>query len=147
MADLSTDLCGLHLRNPILSASGTFGHGLEMAQLVPSEALGGWVSKTVTLTPRPGNPMPRTQETEAGFLNSIGLENRGLEALLREAFPIYSYDKTMCLEYVGYELGRARYTIEECRKLRMTHGYPFKVRLRLVKAEPVEEEEPETSNP
>ena len=65
---------------------------------------------------------------------------RGLEALLREIFPIYSYDKTMCLEYVGYELGRPRYTIDECRKLRMTFGYPFKVRLRLVKAEPIEEE-------
>jgi len=65
---------------------------------------------------------------------------KGLEELLREVFPIYSYDKTMCLEYVGYELGRPRYTIEECRKLRLTFGYPFKVRLRLVKPEPVEEE-------
>jgi DNA-directed RNA polymerase subunit beta len=64
----------------------------------------------------------------------------GLEELLREVFPIYSYDKTMCLEYVGYELGRPRYTIEECRKLRLTYGYPFKVRLRLVKPEPIEEE-------
>ena len=67
-------------------------------------------------------------------------EARGLEELLREVFPIYSYDKTMCLEYVGYELGRPRYTIDECRKLRLTFGYPFKVRLRLVKPEPVEEE-------
>ena len=48
---------------------------------------------------------------------------QGLEELLREVFPIYSYDKTMCLEYVGYELGRPRYTIEECRKLRLTYGY------------------------
>ena len=56
--------------------------------------------------------------------------SKGLEELLREVFPIYSYDKTMCLEYVGYELGRPRYTIEECRKLRLTYGYPFKVRLR-----------------
>ncbi len=64
----------------------------------------------------------------------------GVEALLQEVFPIYSYDKTMCLEYVGYELGRPRYTIDECRKLRLTFGYPFKVRLRLVKPEPVEEE-------
>ncbi|MFT7678344.1 MAG: DNA-directed RNA polymerase subunit beta, partial [Planctomycetota bacterium] len=65
---------------------------------------------------------------------------QGLETLLHEVFPIYSYDKTMCLEYVGYELGRPRYTIDECRKLRMSHGYPFKVRLRLVKPEPIEEE-------
>ncbi len=67
-------------------------------------------------------------------------ESQGLEILLREVFPIYSYDKTMCLEYVGYELGRPRYTIDECRKLRLTFGYPFKVRLRLIKPEPVEEE-------
>jgi DNA-directed RNA polymerase subunit beta len=66
--------------------------------------------------------------------------SRGLEELLREVFPIYSYDKTMCLEYVGYELNRPRYTVDECRKLRLTFGYPFKVRLRLVKPEPVEEE-------
>jgi len=66
--------------------------------------------------------------------------DQGLESLLREVFPIYSYDKTLCLEYVGYELGRPRYTIDECRKLRMTFGYPFKVRLRLVKPEPIEEE-------
>ncbi len=46
--------------------------------------------------------------------------DQGLETLLREVFPIYSYDKTMCLEYVGYELGRPRYTIDECRKLRLT---------------------------
>jgi DNA-directed RNA polymerase subunit beta len=64
----------------------------------------------------------------------------GLEALLREVFPIYSYDKTLSLEYVSYELGRPRYTVEECRKLRVTYGYPFKIRVRLVKPEPVEEE-------
>ncbi len=65
---------------------------------------------------------------------------QGLEILLREIFPIYSYDKTLCLEYISYELGRPRYTPEECRKLRMTYGYPFKIRVRLVKPEPVEEE-------
>jgi DNA-directed RNA polymerase subunit beta len=67
-------------------------------------------------------------------------KEHGLEALLREIFPIYSYDKTLCLEYISYELGRPRYTPEECRKLRMTYGYPFKIRVRLVKPEPVEEE-------
>jgi DNA-directed RNA polymerase subunit beta len=67
-------------------------------------------------------------------------KNQGLEALLREVFPIYSYDKTLCLDYIGYELGRPRYSPEECRKLRMTYGYPFKIRVRLVKPEPIEEE-------
>jgi DNA-directed RNA polymerase subunit beta len=64
----------------------------------------------------------------------------GLEALLREVFPIFSYDKTLSLEYISYELGRPRYTVEECRKLRVTFGYPFKIRVRLVKPEPVEED-------
>ncbi|MCC7011934.1 MAG: DNA-directed RNA polymerase subunit beta [Planctomycetes bacterium] len=67
-------------------------------------------------------------------------KSHGLESLLKEVFPIYSYDKTMCLEYIGYELGKPRYTIEECRQLRLTFGYPFKVRLRLIKPEPIEEE-------
>jgi len=64
----------------------------------------------------------------------------GLEAILREVFPIYSYDKSLVLEYVSYDLGRPRYTPDECRKLRMTYGYPFKIRVRLVKPEPIEEE-------
>jgi DNA-directed RNA polymerase subunit beta len=67
-------------------------------------------------------------------------ESVGMQRLLSEIFPIYSYDKTMCLEYVGYELGRPRYTIDECRKLRLTFGHPLKVRLRLIKPEPIEEE-------
>ena len=76
----------------------------------------------------------------AAEVPSSGRTNQGLEALLQDVFPIYSYDRTMCLEYVGYELGRPRFEVDECRKLRTTYGYPFKVRLRLVKPEPIEEE-------
>ena len=60
MGDLSVQLGPLSLRNPLLSASGTFGHGLEMEHFVSPEALGGWVSKTVTLEPRHGNPAPQS---------------------------------------------------------------------------------------
>lgn len=87
MTDLSVRLGPLTLRNPFLSASGTFGHGLEMEHFVSPELLGGWVSKTVTMEPRPGNPAPRICETEAGFLNSIGLENHGVEAYLEKIVP------------------------------------------------------------
>ena len=90
MVDLSVDLCGLRLENPLLSASGTFGHGLEMGVFVPPEALGAWVSKTVTPDPRHGNPAPRIHETEAGFLNSIGLENKGVDHYLREVLPTFA---------------------------------------------------------
>jgi DNA-directed RNA polymerase subunit beta len=64
----------------------------------------------------------------------------GLEAIIREVFPIKSYDGQLMLEYLGYELGRPRYTPEECRNLRLTYSMPFKIRCRLSKAEPVEEE-------
>jgi DNA-directed RNA polymerase subunit beta len=64
----------------------------------------------------------------------------GLEAIIREIFPIKSYSGAMALEYIGYELGRPRYTPDECRKLRLTYGAPFKIRVRLDKEEPVEEE-------
>jgi dihydroorotate dehydrogenase (NAD+) catalytic subunit len=87
MADLGVRLAGLELRSPVLSASGTFGHGLEMQSFSPPHLLGGLVSKTVTLRPRHGNPHPRICETEAGFLNSIGLENRGIDAYLDEVLP------------------------------------------------------------
>ena len=66
-------------------------------------------------------------------------EDSGLEAILRETFPIFSYDKTMSLEYVGYELGLPRYTADECRVLGQTHGMPFKIRVKLDKPDPVEE--------
>lgn len=87
MARLGVRLAGLDLRNPVLSASGTFGHGLEMRHFSPPASVGGLVSKTVTLRPRPGNPHPRIRETEAGFLNSIGLENRGIDDYLRHVLP------------------------------------------------------------
>ncbi|MEX2121432.1 MAG: DNA-directed RNA polymerase subunit beta [Pirellulales bacterium] len=67
-------------------------------------------------------------------------KDQGIEGVLREIFPIESYDKTLQLEYVRYELGKPRYEPDECRQLRLTYGRPFKVWLRLTKAEPIEEE-------
>ena len=67
-------------------------------------------------------------------------DQQGLQGVLREIFPIESYDKSINLEYVRYELGKPRYTPDECRQLRLTYGQPFKVVLRLNKEQPVEEE-------
>ena len=103
MADLAIELCGLLLRNPVLSASGTFGHGLEMRHFAPPETLGGLVSKTVTLRPRPGNPQPRICETEAGLLNSIGLENRGVDAYVRDVLPAMAGADTVVITNIGGE--------------------------------------------
>jgi len=103
MARLSVEFSTLALRNPVLSASGTFGHGLEMQHIVAPALLGGLVSKTVTLKPRPGNPLPRICETEAGFLNSIGLENRGVEAYRRDVLPQMARADTCVITNIGGE--------------------------------------------
>ena len=103
MARLSVEFSTLALRNPILSASGTYGHGLEMQHIVPPTLLGGLVSKTVTLKPRHGNPLPRICETEAGFLNSIGLENRGVEAYRRDVLPQMAHAGTAVFTNIGGE--------------------------------------------
>ena len=78
----------LHLRNPILVASGIIGYGQEYERLVDLERIGGIVTKTVTRRPRTGNPPPRVCETPSGMLNSIGIENPGLEGFLETKVPI-----------------------------------------------------------
>ncbi len=69
-----------------------------------------------------------------------GRNDQGIEGVLREIFPIESYDKTLRLEYIRYDLGKPRYEPDECRQLRLTYGRPFKVWLRLTREEPIEEE-------
>jgi len=85
--DTRVAIGGLVLRNPVLTASGCFGYGDEYAHVVPLEALGGVVTKTVTVEPRPGNPPSRIAETPSGMLNSIGLENVGLVRFRAEKLP------------------------------------------------------------
>ena len=104
MVSLKLCVAGLEFRNPILSASGTFGHGLEMRHMTPPEKIGGLVSKSVSLRPRHGNPAPRICETEAGFLNSIGLENRGLESYVEDTLPqVADADTRIITNIVGEE--------------------------------------------
>src|SRR5258706_16358011 len=103
MANPAGSIGVLACRSRILSASGTFGHGLEMRHLVDVRTLGGLVSKTVTLRPRPGNPLPRIRETEAGFLNSIGLENRGIDAYVRDVLPEMLAADTTVITNIGAE--------------------------------------------
>lgn len=93
--DLSVELApggksGLRLANPVMTASGTYGYGTEYAALVDIQRLGAIVCKGTTLRPRSGNPLPRIVETPAGMLNSIGLQNIGVRALIREKAPIWA---------------------------------------------------------
>ncbi len=85
--DLSVLVGELELANPLLAASGCFGYGLEYDPLLPPEEFGAFVTKTVTPLPRTGNPVPRLMETASGMLNSIGLENVGIEAFITEKLP------------------------------------------------------------
>jgi dihydroorotate dehydrogenase (NAD+) catalytic subunit len=81
---------GLKLKNPVLTASGTFGYGTEYAKLLDVERLGGIISKAITLYPRAGNDQPRIAETPSGMLNAIGLQNVGVEAAIRDKAPIWA---------------------------------------------------------
>src|SRR6516162_8317575 len=87
MPDLSVTLGRLHLKNPVLVASGTFGYAREMAGIVDFACLGGIIPKTVTRHPRAGNAPPRTVETPSGMLNSIGLDNGGIDYFRRHHLP------------------------------------------------------------
>jgi len=84
---LETSLCGIRLRNPVLAASGTFGYGVEFERLVDLNALGGLVVKGLSREPMDGNAPPRLWETRAGMLNSIGLQNIGVRAFVRDKLP------------------------------------------------------------
>jgi len=85
--DTAVDLGGIALRNPVLTASGTFGYGEEFAPFFDLTRIGGIVAKSLTLEPRSGNPPPRIAETPAGMLNAIGLENVGVDAFVRDKLP------------------------------------------------------------
>lgn len=85
--DLSVTIAGVRFRNPVLAASGTFGYGQEYAGLVDVAALGGVCTKGLTLEPRDGNRGQRLHETRAGLLNSIGLENPGIQAFIEHELP------------------------------------------------------------
>jgi len=81
---------GLLLANPVMTASGTFGYGTEYAEAIDIQRLGAIICKGTTLKPRPGNPQPRLWETASGVLNSIGMENIGIDALIKEKAPLWA---------------------------------------------------------
>lgn len=85
--DLSVDIGGIHLKNPVLVASGTFGYGEEFSEYIDVRQLGGVVTKSISRHPRPGNPPPRIVETPAGMLNAIGLANIGVERFIEKKLP------------------------------------------------------------
>lgn len=87
MVDLSVSLNGLELKNPVLTASGTFGYGEEFADFIDLSKLGGFLVKGTTIHPREGNPYPRMAETPSGMLNAVGLQNKGVEYFCDKIYP------------------------------------------------------------
>ncbi len=103
---LATTLCGLRLRNPVIAASGTFAYGLEFQKLVNLNGLGGLVVKGLSREPMEGNAPPRVWETAAGMLNSIGLQNIGVRAFVRDKLPaLAKLDTAVFANVFGYQTG------------------------------------------
>jgi dihydroorotate dehydrogenase (NAD+) catalytic subunit len=112
--DSAVYLGGIELRNPVLTASGTFGYGTEFAPFLDLRRLGGFVAKSLTLEPRVGNPPPRIAEAPSGMLNAISLENVGVEAFIREKLPAIPEGVTIIASV--FETDVDRYA-EVCKRL------------------------------
>ncbi|HOO41569.1 MAG TPA: dihydroorotate dehydrogenase, partial [Syntrophales bacterium] len=102
MPDLSVDIGGLKLKNPIMTASGTFGYGEEYAPFINLNDLGAIIVKGLSLKPRMGNPPPRIIETASGMLNAIGLQNVGVQAFIEKKMP---YLRTLEVPVIANILG------------------------------------------
>ena len=102
MADLNVKIGAMHLKNPVMTASGTFGYGLEYADFVPLDGLGGIIVKGTTLAAREGNDYPRMAETPSGMLNCVGLQNKGVDYFCANIYPqIKDFDTNMIVNVSG----------------------------------------------
>ena len=108
MADLSVNICGTEFKNPIIPASGVFGYGREYEELFPLSELGGIATKGTTITRRNGNPSPRIAETPSGMLNSVGLQNPGIDYFIETELPNLLTKDTIIIANI------AGSTVEEC---------------------------------
>ncbi len=111
--DLSVNFAGIRLKNPVLTASGTFGYGEEYAEFVNLNKLGGIIVKGISLKPIRGNPPPRIWETPSGMLNAIGLENPGVAVFLSEKLPyLRQFDTAVIVNVFGYSLEEYVHVVE-----------------------------------
>ena len=102
MANLQVNLGRLALNNPVMTASGTFGYGIEFADFIDLNRLGGIIVKGTTLHPREGNDYPRMAETASGMLNCVGLQNKGVDYFCKQIYPqIEGYDTNMIVNVSG----------------------------------------------
>ncbi|MCI0514390.1 dihydroorotate dehydrogenase [candidate division KSB1 bacterium] len=126
--DLTVQVGKLHLKNPILVASGTFGYARECANLLNLNHLGGIITKAITLTPRAGNPPPRIAETPAGMLNSIGLANVGVDRFITEKLPfLQTLDTVILVNVAGSTQAEYLQVVERLESAAGIAGYEINV--------------------
>ena len=102
---LAVTLCGIPLRNPVLTASGTFGYGIEFEKILDLNKVGGIITKGLSREPIPGNPGPRLWHTEGGMINSVGLQNVGVAAFIRDKLPkLRKYSVPVFANVFGYAM-------------------------------------------
>ena len=114
-ADISTELCGIRLDNPVIPASGTFGYGREFNEFYDINCLGTFSFKGTTLEPRFGNPTPRIAECPDGMINAVGLQNPGVEKVISEELPALAeiFHKPVMANVSGFSVSDYAKTVEK----------------------------------
>lgn len=126
--NLAVKLGSLELKNPVLTASGTFGYGLEYADFMNLERLGGFIVKGTTLEPRQGNPYPRMAETPSGMLNAVGLQNKGVEHFAAETYPLLeNLDTEVMVNVSGASIEQYAATAERLAQLPRIHAIELNI--------------------
>ena len=101
MADLTVNIAGVEFKNPVITASGTFGFGREYSEFYPLREIGGLSCKGITLKPRMGNPPPRIAETPSGILNAVGLQNPGVDHFIEQDLPWLKEQETVVIANIA----------------------------------------------
>jgi len=128
MPELTTQIHNLKLKNPVLTASGTFGYGLEHADFFDVSKLGGIVTKAVSKEPRAGNSYPRMAETPSGMLNAIGLQNKGIDHFEQEIYPeLLKFNTNIIINVAGHSVEDYVYVAERLNELDHVHAIELNI--------------------
>lgn len=126
--DLAVTIGGLELKNPVMTASGTFGYGEEYAEFLDLGRLGAVVVKGLSLMPKEGNPPPRIVETSSGMLNAIGLQNIGIERFIQEKIPfLRTYDTKVIVNFFGDTIDEYVAAAERLSAVEGVHGLEMNI--------------------
>jgi dihydroorotate dehydrogenase (NAD+) catalytic subunit len=126
--DISVDFAGIRLASPVFTASGTCGYADELAEFTDINALGGFVTKSITVRPRKGNPTPRIVETNSGMLNAIGLANIGLDRFIKEKLPILErMSPAVFVNVAGETVGEYSAVVERLVSERAIGGFELNI--------------------